>query len=210
MKADLYNIKGDKAGSVELVERIFAERWSPNLVHMALRTQETNKRENFAHTKDRSAVSGGGRKPWRQKGTGRARHGSTRSPIWVGGGVTHGPLSDKKYSLKINKKARQKAFFSILARRFKDGEIKIVEKVSIDEPKTRLLLEALEIFSKDLNVLVIVSGEHKDVHAASRNLNRVKIMDARGLNVYDLLRYKTILIEKDAVDEINTHYNAIK
>ncbi len=210
MRADLYDKNGKVVSQVELPNRLFARPWNPDLVHQALKVQAANKRTSVAHVKDRGEVSGGGKKPWQQKGTGRARHGSTRSPIWVGGGVTHGPTPERKFTLKINQKMRQAAIFAILSERLKEGEIKIIESFSIDEPKTKLLSSALsQFFGEKPSALLILSAPN-NVPLASHNLEKVKALDPKSLNVYDLLRYKHILVEKDAVPMIEAHYHAIK
>ncbi|OGY58597.1 MAG: 50S ribosomal protein L4 [Candidatus Colwellbacteria bacterium RIFCSPHIGHO2_02_FULL_45_17] len=211
MKTDVYDNKAKKVGTVDLPDRIFGHSWNPDLVHQAVRTQTANKRANIAHAKDRGESRGGGKKPWRQKGTGRARHGSIRSPIWRGGGVTHGPTKERVLSLKINKKMRQGAMFAILSRKLKDGDIKVVESLEIDEPKTGKLSEILSNFAKDKqNFLIIPNTTSKNLYQASRNLKTVKSLDPRSLNVYDLLKYKQILVEKNAVEEMDKHYHAVK
>ena len=127
MQANIYNQKGKDAGSIALPERVFAAKWRADLVHQVVEGMRSNKRAGTADTKGRGEVRGGGRKPWKQKGTGRARHGSSRSPIWVGGGVTHGPLAEKNYKRKISKKMRAQALFSVLSKKMKDGEIIFVD-----------------------------------------------------------------------------------
>lgn len=210
MTTDIYNKEAKVVGQIDLPERIFGRSWNPDLVHQALKVQEANKRTPAAHVKDRGEVSGGGKKPWRQKGTGRARHGSTRSPIWVGGGVTHGPTPERDFSLKLNQKMRQIAIFAILSQRLKEGEIKIVESFSIEKPKTNLLDRAVKQFFGEKPSVLLVLTAPGNVPLASHNLERVKALDPKSLNVYDLLRYKQILIEKDAIPIISAHYHAIK
>lgn len=215
MTTDLYNLKNERIGTVELPDRVFNVKWNPNLVHQALRVQLANRRTKAAHARGRSEVRGGGRKPWKQKGTGRARHGSIRSPIWRGGGVTHGPTKEKKYELKINKKMKQLAIFSILSRRLKDGEIKIVRSLQINEPKTKLASQILNGFlvkgkKSKLNALLVPSESNRNIYKASRNLENVHALNPKSLNVYDLLRYKTILFDKEAVEVIDKHYHEIK
>lgn len=211
MKVDVYDKKAVKVGTVELPDRLFGRSWNADLVHQSVRTQALNKRRNIAHAKDRSEKRGGGKKPWRQKGTGRARHGSIRSPIWKGGGVTHGPLKERNFKLKLNKKMRQGAMFSVFSRRVKEGEVKIVDSLAMDEPKTKELSGVLSNFTEaKTSFLIIPSPDNKHVYVASRNIQGVKSLDAKSLNVYDLLRYKNILLEKDAIGEIEKHYNAIK
>lgn len=137
LEATVYSQKGTKAGTITLPESVFGLPWNNDLVHQVVTGQLSNKRAGTAHTKDRGEVSGGGKKPWKQKGTGRARHGSSRSPIWVGGGTTHGPRSEKDYSKKINRKMAAKALFTLLSRKYKDGNVLFVDAVSIAAPKTK-------------------------------------------------------------------------
>lgn len=207
MKADLYNKDGQKIGQIDLPSRIFGVSWNADLVHQALRTQAANSRQPLAHAKGRGDVRGGGKKPWRQKGTGRARHGSIRSPIWKGGGVTHGPNKEKVFSLKINKKMRQQAVFSVLSRRLKDGEMRIIDTINVAEPKTKLLVSWLKVFSPKENALCVVGQENKNIYKAANNLPKVSIASARTLNVYDLLRPAMILMDRVAVEEIKQHYH---
>lgn len=213
MNTDLYNLKNERAGTVELPERVFGVKWNPDLVHQALRVQLNGRRNQSAHAKDRSEVSGGGKKPWRQKGTGRARHGSIRSPLWKGGGVTHGPTKERDYTLKINKKMKQLAIFSVLARRLKDGEIKIIDSLVIKEPKTKILNDSLKGFIPEkkmtLNALIIPAEGDKNIYKATRNLAKIGTTSAKSLNIHDLLKHKQILMDKSAVAVINEHYHEI-
>lgn len=154
LEAVVYSQKGTKAGTVTLPQNLFGLPWNNALVHQVITSMLSNKRAGTAHTKDRSEVSGGGKKPWKQKGTGRARHGSSRSPIWVGGGVTHGPRSEKDYSKKINKKMAAKALLTMLSRKYADGKVLFVDTLSVAVPKTK---DAALIFSS----LASVSGFEK-------------------------------------------------
>ncbi len=210
MTTDLYNKEGEVIAKIELPDRIFGRSWNPDLVHQALRTQMVNRRENLAHAKGRGEVSGGGKKPWAQKHTGRARHGSIRSPIWKGGGVTHGPSKDKKFSLRINKKMKQGAILAVLSERYKEGEIKVIDSLAV-ESKTKNLNSIInKFFSPKPSVLLVPRSENKGIYQVSRNLSKIKSLDPRSLNVYDLLRYKNILLEKEAITEIDKHYHAVK
>jgi large subunit ribosomal protein L4 len=213
MNADLYNLKNERAGTMELPERVFGVKWNPDLVHQALRVQLNGRRNHSAYAKDRSAVSGGGKKPWKQKGTGRSRHGSIRSPLWKGGGVTHGPTKERDYSLKINKKMKQLAIFSVLARRFKDGEIKIVDSLIINSPRTKILNDSLKGFIPEkritLNALIVPAEGDKNIYKATRNLAKIGAISPKSLNIYDLLRHKQILMDKSAVAVIDKHYHEI-
>jgi large subunit ribosomal protein L4 len=150
METKIYNIQGKEAGTVKLPENIFGLPWNADLVHQVVTAMRANARGPIAHTKDRGEVRGGGKKPWAQKGTGRARHGSSRSPIWKGGGVTHGPRNDKSYTQKINKQARQKALLVTLSRKFKDGEIIFIDSLEMNAPKTKDARAMLTAISKHI------------------------------------------------------------
>lgn len=212
MKIDVYNQKNEKVGTVDAPDRVFSVRWNADLVHQALRAQESNAREPLAHAKGRGEVSGGGKKPWRQKGTGRARQGSTRSPLWAHGGVSHGPTKERDYSVKINKKMRQKALFVVLSRRLKEGEVKVVDALAVKEGKTKDIITMLSsVLSNDMHALLIPAKEDIALLArAGRNIPDVKGLDPESLNVYDLLRYKHIIIDKRAIETIDRHYHATK
>ena len=210
MTTDLYNNSAEVIDKVEVPDRVFGTSWNPDLVKQALDAQLANARQPLAHTKTRGEVSGGGKKPWKQKGTGRARHGSTRSPIWKGGGVAFGPRNDKVFAVKINKKMKQTAIFSVLSKKLMDGEVKFVDSMAIAEPKTKLASVLIGAFSgKTLNALLVPSSSNKNIYRASSNIQKVKSLDPKSLNIYDLLKYKNILIEKDAVASINDHYHAV-
>lgn len=212
MKAKIYNLKNETVGEMELPEGIFGAKWNPILIAQVLRAQLANQRRPWAHAKTRAEVRGGGRKPWRQKGTGRARHGSIRSPLWVGGGKAHGPNKERDYSQKINKKMGRLAVFSALARKFKEGEIKVFENLSIDEPKTKILVNALRPIlnpkknSKKLDVLLVAEKGNKNIMRASANIPKTKTLRPESLNIYDILNYKNIFIEKDSVGTMSKHY----
>ncbi|MEX2054297.1 MAG: 50S ribosomal protein L4 [Candidatus Colwellbacteria bacterium] len=210
MKTDLYNTQGQKIGDVEVPDRLFAANWNADLVHQALRVQNANRREKVGHVKDRSEVRGGGIKPWRQKGTGRARHGSIRSPIWVGGGVTHGPNKERNFSLSLPQKMRQGAAFAILSKRLTDGEVKVVDSLGVNEPKTKVLREALKVLAPTQSALIIVNPESKATFTAARNLKRVKVSDPKSVNVYDLLRPAVVIIEQAALEIMENHYGPNK
>ena len=140
----IYNIEGEEAGDIKLPAGIFGIEINNDLLYQAITIQRANSRKVFAHTKDRSEVRGGGKKPWQQKGTGRARHGSTRSPVWVGGGITFGPRKEKNFKKKINKKAKRKAIFMALSSKVKDKELLVLDKLELKEPKTKTMVKILE------------------------------------------------------------------
>ena len=207
MEAKIYNQKAEEAGKIKLPEDIFNLPWNADLVHQVVVSSQSNKRVSVAHAKGRSEVRGGGRKPWPQKGTGRARHGSIRSPIWVGGGVTHGPTKEKKYAKKINKKMREKAFLTVLSQKLRDKEILFLDKIDLSQPKTK---EAMSIISniagikgfeklaakrKNSAILALPKKEEK-INRSFRNIPGMRILETRNLNILDLLKYKFLIISK--------------
>ncbi|PIP55733.1 MAG: 50S ribosomal protein L4 [Candidatus Zambryskibacteria bacterium CG_4_9_14_3_um_filter_42_9] len=206
LDATVYSLNGKKSGTVSLPEYIFGLNWNADLVKQVADSLLSSKRKNVAHTKDRSDVRGGGKKPWRQKGTGRARHGSIRSPIWVGGGVTGGPRNEKNFERKVSKKMRTKALYTILSRKLKDGEVLFIDSIVLNEPKTMEAVKALEslssikgfekLFLKKNNAAAIaLSGKYKETERAFNNLGNVEIFEARNLNPLSLLEYKYLVIE---------------
>ncbi len=147
MNVNTYNQKGEKTGQMKLPEEIFGKDFKPDLIHQVIVGMQSNKRQGTAHTKDRGEVRGGGKKPWRQKGTGRARHGSNRSPIWIGGGVTFGPTKDKNYKKTLPKKIRKTALLSVLSAKVRDKDTLIVEDIKIEKPKTKIIKPILDKLS---------------------------------------------------------------
>lgn len=199
------NAEGKEVSRLKLPE-VFATPWNADLVHQVVVSMQANARTSVAHTKDRSEVRGGGKKPWRQKGTGRARHGSIRSPLWRGGGVTFGPRNEKDYSKKVNRKMKKKALYAVLSKKLKDGEILFVEKLIFDAPKAkdaRTILTHLSTASgfeklKDRrnNAAFIALGERSDATIRSfRNFGNISIDEARNLNPLDVLTHKYLIIE---------------
>ncbi len=207
MESTIYNTQGKASGKVSLPESIFALPWNADLVHQVVVSEESSRRTPVAHTKDRGEVRGGGKKPWKQKGTGRARHGSTRSPIWVGGGVAHGPRNEKNYNRKVNKKMKAKALFVILAKKQRDGEIIFIDSLSFDAPKTKFgkgfidamgKVKGFERFStKRINkAYIAASPEEKDAKRVFNNFNNIEIGDVRNLHPVDIMKYKYLVITK--------------
>lgn len=206
MEAKVYNQSGKEAGKISLPEKVFAAKWRSDLVHQVVEGMRSNKRSGTADTKDRGEVRGGGKKPWKQKGTGRARHGSSRSPIWVGGGVTHGPLAEKNYKRKISKKMRAQALFSVLSKKLKDGEIIFVDSLDMKEIKTK---DAKVVFgnlvkasgwkvldkARKPKVLTALWGRNEKAEKSFRNLPALEIVFAKNLNPLDVLNHKYLLIE---------------
>lgn len=205
MEATIYTQKGKESGKISLPENIFGLPWNADLVHQVVVSMQSNLRTPVAHTKNRGEVSGGGKKPWRQKGTGRARHGSTRSPIWVGGGVTHGPRNDKDYSRKINKKMKAKALYTILSSKFKKGQIVFLDNLSFKNPKTKEAKDVLvsiskikgfdDIFSKKKNSAYLgISSNSIEAKKSFSNFGNVTIDEIRNINPLDLMKYKYLVI----------------
>jgi len=205
MEAKIYNQKGIEAGKIILPAKVFSAKWRADLVHQVVEGMRSNKRSGTADTKGRGEVSGGGKKPWKQKGTGRARHGSSRSPIWVGGGVTHGPLAEKNYKRKISKKMRAQALFSVLSKKWKDGEILFVDTLSLPEMKTKKAVEVVKNLSKVSNfkfatskkakVLTALFGRNEKAEKSFRNLPQLEIVFLKNLNPLDVLNHQYLLIE---------------
>jgi large subunit ribosomal protein L4 len=215
MKADVYNLNNEVVGSVDLPDAVFGARYNAALVKQVIDAQLANRRSPWAHTKTRGEVSGGGKKPWRQKGTGRARHGSTRSPIWVGGGVAHGPRNDRDYSQKVNKKMKQAALFAAISRKAKDGEIKVFDSLALEAAKTKPFAAVLQMIlnmnkrAKRYDVLLVAANAgatNKNLFRASSNLQKAKALDAASLNVYDIVNHKNLFLDKEAVATIVKHY----
>ena len=207
--AKVYNQSGKEVGEVKLPSNVFGLSWNADLVHQVITSMMSDSRVTYAHTKMRGQVAGGGRKPWRQKGTGRARHCSTRSPIWVGGGVAHGPNGLKNYSRKINKKMKAKALYTILSRKLKDGEILFVDKFDIAKPKTTEAISILkslskiktasDIFTKRKNSAIIaISGKKMAFEKSFSNIGNVSVDEVRNINPVDLLNMKYLVIENPA------------
>lgn len=201
MTADLYNLKNEKTGTVELPESIFNAPAREGLVKQVLVAQLANARSPWAHTKDRSDVRGGGKKPYRQKGTGQARHGSRRSPIWKGGGVTHGPRNDRDYSQKINKKMKRAAIASVFSMKTRDQEIKFMDSLIVPTQKTKDLvaitrpLVGVSTRTKKLDTLFITEVGNMNIARATRNIPKVKALTMESLNIYDLINYKHIIFD---------------
>lgn len=206
IQTNIYDQKGKVAGSIDLPAKVFGAPWRADLVHQVVEGMRSNKRAGTADTKDRGEVRGGGKKPWKQKGTGRARHGSTRSPIWVGGGVTHGPLAEKNYKRKISKSMRAQALFSVLSKKFKDGEIVFVDSLTPTSIKTKDALKVVQnlakasewknvAISKKPRILTAIYGREEKTEKSFRNISSLEIVFLKNLNPLDVLNYQYLLIE---------------
>lgn len=204
MQATIYNQKGAENGKIKLPDEVFGLAWNDDLVHEVAVSMSANARIPIAHTKTRGEVSGTGKKPWKQKGTGRARHGSRRSPIWVGGGVAHGPRNDKDYSKKINKKTKNKALRIVLSRKYKDGELLFVDNISMKEPKTKEAKNIINSLSKingyeNLNrrknvAFITLSEKNKNIKKSFNNFSNLEVGEIKDLNVLDLINYKYLIL----------------
>ncbi len=206
-EATIFDMKGGKSGTVALPAELFGASWNADLVHQVVTGMQANARTTVAHTKFRGEVSGGGKKPWKQKGTGRARHGSTRSPIWVGGGTTHGPRAEKSFAVKINRKMRAAALASVLSKKFKDGEVIFVDSLSFTKPATKDAMQALSalakaagqesLVTKRKNAAVIAfAGSDVNAKKSFRNIESLLTEEVRNLNPVDLMTKKYLVIEK--------------
>ncbi len=212
MEAPIYNQDGKATGKITLSKDVFGVPWNADLVHEIVRLMNSNSRNAIANTKTRGEVRGGGKKPWKQKGTGRARHGSSRSPIWVGGGVTHGPRADKNFSRKINKKAKVKALYSILSRKFKDGEILFLDSMNIKAPKAKdakKIIASLatikgyeKLATKSSNAAMIAMEKSSDTVTKSfRNFGNISLEEFRNINPVSILNH-TYLIVTNPVESL--------
>jgi large subunit ribosomal protein L4 len=200
----VYNQEGQEVGTARLPKEIFDVKINNDLLYQAINIQLANRRTHLAKTKDRSEVRGGGKKPWRQKGTGRARHGSIRSPLWVGGGVTFGPNTDKVFERKINKKARRKALFMVLSSKVQDKELIIIDELKA-EIKTKKMVDLLSKLIKNEkkhSILIITSKKDEKILKAIHNIDYVKPLAADSLNVLDLLSFKYLLMDKESIKVI--------
>lgn len=199
-KVALYNTEGDQVGEVELNPDIFDVKVNETLMHNAVLMHLANRRQGNASTRVRSEVRGGGRKPWRQKGTGRARHGSIRSPLWVGGGTTFGPRP-RNFGFTMPKKAKKLAIKSALTSKVKSGSLKILENLTFEEPKTKEMVRVLSSLKAPARVLVVTGESDSTVVKSARNIPGVKTLPAYQLNVYDILNCENLILTREAVNK---------
>ena len=203
MKVKVYNLEGKETGEMNLADSVFGVKIKPEVVHEVFVALQNNQREPWADTKKRGEVSGGGKKPWPQKGTGRARHGSIRSPIWKGGGVTFGPLSIRNYKEKINKKTKRLALKMCLSDRAQNNALLVVEDFNFAEPKTKLFVGFLKnLPAKVKTFLLLTPGKDEKVLRMTRNLKSIKTVRAEDVNVMDLLAKSAVLTSKAGVETI--------
>ena len=200
----VYNIEGKEVGTIDLNDAVFGVEVNEHLVHMAVVSQLANKRQGTQKAKTRSEVSGGGRKPWRQKGTGHARQGSTRAPQWTGGGVVFAP-TPRDYSFKLNKKERRTALKSALTSRVEEKKFIVVDEINFDEIKTKKFQDVLNNLSVS-KALVVLEDGNKNAELSARNIADVKTAKTNTINVYDILKYNTVIATKAAVQAIEEVY----
>ncbi|HHO74985.1 MAG TPA: 50S ribosomal protein L4 [Deltaproteobacteria bacterium] len=197
---DVLNMAGEKVKEIDLNDTVFGCELKPHLIHDVVVWQQANRRFSTAKTKSRSEVSGGGKKPWRQKGTGRARAGTNRSPIWRSGGIIFGP-NGRKYGKKLPKKVRSQALRSALSMKFSENVFRVIDQIELSQAKTRLYAKALDSIGMQ-NALVVMGNMSDDMSMASRNHSKSKMLDVKGLNVYDILKYKGLVMDIEAVEYI--------
>lgn len=222
MDAKVYTHEGAQKGSVTLPEALFGVAWNADLMHEVVVGMQGNARAGTAHTKTRGEVRGGGKKPWKQKGTGRARHGSRRSPIWVGGGVSHGPRNDKDYTVKINKKVRQKALAIAFSKKFADAEVLFVESLPMAAPKAKDAKAVVAALAKGADVatlatkrknaaLVLLPTRNEAVEKSFQNFGNYEVMQAKDVSPVDLLTYKYVVVAepKSALEVLEKRVAAV-
>jgi large subunit ribosomal protein L4 len=211
MTLPVYNQKGEEVDKVELDPGVFGIKTKPWIIQQAVVSQQANARQNIAHTKDRGEVRGGGRKPWRQKGTGRARHGSIRSPIWRGGGVTFGPKNTRNFSKKINKKIKRQALLMSLSEKTKGETIKILEKLELAKIKTKQIVEIIKNLKITEQKIILVLDKYDDkVIKSARNLAQLKFIAANSLNAIDIVRADVVLTTISGIKKIEKTYGSDK
>ena len=204
-KVDVYNMQGKKVSDVELNEAVFGIEPNETIVHSALVNYLANQRQGTQSTKTRAEVSGGGRKPWRQKGTGRARQGSIRAPQWIKGGIALGP-KPRSYSYRINKKEKQLAIRSLLSAKVLDNELTVVDKLEVEEAKTKVMAKALTDLKVEGKALIILADRNDNVLRSSRNIEGVKTIELNTINVFDLLNCNKLVLPLDTVKKLEEVY----
>lgn len=205
-KVALYDMNGAQIGDIDLSENVFGIEPNEAVLHQFVKMQLANKRVGTSSTKTRAEVRGSGKKPWRQKGTGRARVGQKRNPVWKGGGIAFGP-KPRDYSFKMPRKIRRLAMRSALSSKVLDNSIIVVDQLSFEEPKTKQMVQALEALKAGKKTLVVTTGDQQNVMKSARNIPGIKPLGVDFINVYDLLKYETLLITKDAVARVEEVFN---
>ncbi len=204
----VYNQAGEVTGSLELNPALFGVKVNPALVHSVVVAQQANARRSIANTKTRGEVRGGGKKPWKQKGTGRARQGSIRAPQWIGGGITFGPRSERNFSVKVNRKMKQKALFMALSSKVTDQQMLVLETFLPAEPKTKLAVQLFARLPIKRKALCVLPGSNPIFLRMIRNVSQFKAVTANSLSVVDVLAYPTLIFWKDAVAAFEQLYSS--
>ncbi|MBQ3415048.1 MAG: 50S ribosomal protein L4 [Clostridia bacterium] len=204
-KVDVYDIKGKKVSDVELADNVFGIEPNENIVHSVLVNYLANQRQGTQSTKTRAEVSGGGRKPWRQKGTGRARQGSIRAPQWIKGGIALGP-KPRSYKYSVNKKERRLAIKSLLSSKVLEKELTVVDKLELAEVKTKTMAKALSDLKVEGKTLIVLSEKNENVYMSARNIEGVKTILINNINVFDLLKYNNLVLPLDTVKKLEEVY----
>ena len=204
-KVDVYDIKGKKVSDIELADSVFGIEPNENIVHAVLVNYLANQRQGTQSTKTRAEVRGGGKKPWRQKGTGRARQGSIRAPQWIKGGIALGP-KPRSYKYTVNKKERRLAIKSILSSKVLEKELTVVEKLELKEIKTKTMVKALADLKAEGKTLIVLPENNQNVLMSSRNIEGVKTITANNINVFDLLKYTNLILPVDTVKKLEEVY----
>ncbi len=207
-KLDVYNIEGKKVSDISLNEAVFGLESNDALVHHVYVAQAANRRSGSAHTKIRSDVRGGGRKPWKQKGTGNARTGSIRNPIWRGGGTIFGPLKGNNYSKKINAKMKRKALLTALSEKVRSEKVRVVDSLQLEDKKTKTIAGMLAGMDVQKSALIGFSLKEAGNHIAARNIDRVQTIETAQLNVYDVLNAEYLIVSEDSLKQIEAKYAA--
>ena len=202
MNIDVYDAQGQILRQVDIPDGVFGVEVQDHLLYEVVRYQLARRRQGTAHTKSRSAVRGGGRKPWRQKGTGRARAGSRRSPLWRGGGTVFGPMP-RTYAYSMPKKKRRAALCGALTLKLRENGFRVIDQFDVAQPKTRQIVQLIKNFTEASKVLLLIGEPNEALDLSARNIQQVKVLPVAGLNVYDLLHHTTVICAEEALDKIS-------
>ena len=205
-KVDVYDLKGKKVSDIELADTVFGIEPNENIVHSVLVNYLANQRQGTQSTKTRAEVRGGGRKPWKQKGTGRARQGSIRAPQWIHGGVVFAP-KPRDYRMNVSKTLRKVAITSVLTSKVKDENLLVLDSISFNFPKTKEMVKVMNNFNIESNMLLVTETSNKNVYRSSTNLQNVKVIPVNNINVYDLLKYDKLVMTQGAVRKLEEVYS---
>ncbi len=205
----IYNQEGQETGKMDLNPKFFGVKVKPALVHEVVIAQQANARKNTGHTKTKGEVKGGGKKPWKQKGTGRARQGSIRSPQWVGGGITHGPRKERNFSVKVNKKLKRAALYMALSDKVADEKLLVLEPPTFLEPKTKFAAAMIKKLPLGKRTLFVIPSSNPSLLRMVRNLSSIKMVTANTLNLVDVVNAPTIMFQRDAIGAFEKIYGVV-